>query len=69
MAADCAKLTAENEIVMQIAFIGFGETGQTISRGLLAAPRLGSRKTQDRAELIRVIREALGRGDVPSASG
>lgn len=33
-----------------------------------AKERLGGRKTEDRAELIRVIRTAMGKGGVPSAS-
>jgi 3-hydroxyisobutyrate dehydrogenase-like beta-hydroxyacid dehydrogenase len=60
----------------RITFIGFGEAGQTIGRGLLGATaarqqwladlkvreQLGGRRTEDRAELVREIRKALGRG-------
>jgi len=47
-----------------IAFIGFGEAGQTISRGLLGAKeRLDGRKTENRAELIRAIRDAMAAKD------
>jgi 3-hydroxyisobutyrate dehydrogenase-like beta-hydroxyacid dehydrogenase len=46
----------------KVAFIGFGEAGQTIGRGLLGVKkRLGGHKTDSRAELVRAIRAALGK--------
>jgi len=42
----------------KIAFIGFGEAGQT--------ERLGGKKTENRAELIAAIRGALGKGETSS---
>lgn len=50
---------SEAEMTERVAFIGFGEAGQTLSRGLLGEARPAI--TEDRAELVRAIREAMGR--------
>jgi L-alanine-DL-glutamate epimerase-like enolase superfamily enzyme len=51
----------------RIAFIGFGEAAAaTAARqqwiaDLGVKERLGGKKTEDRAELVRAIREAMGK--------